>query len=97
MDKHLRSHRRLFDNRAERREGTLHEGEAALFMVGVINGTNDFRVDDLGAGDIFRRCGAGDGDSFTVYEAGFKQLFHQSLYAARAPEVLNMMRAAGAH
>ena len=87
MYKHFRGHRRLLDDRAERREGTFHEGKAALFMVRIINGTNNFRVNDLGAGDIFRRRGAGDGDSFTVYEAGLKQLFHQSLYAASAPEI----------
>ena len=97
MHEHFGRYGGLLDYRAERGEGAFDEGESAFFVVRLVErtdylGVGDFRVRYVFSGGVSR-----DGDCLAVDEARVEQLVHEGLYAAGAPEVFDVVRAARAH
>ena len=98
VHQHLFGHRRLLDHPAVGGQVALEDGDAALGVIGVGQGPDDFGVQDLHRRQILGHGLAGDGHGAPDRpgRASSKRLHHRR-DAAGQVQVLQMVAAARAH
>ena len=96
VHQHLGVHRRLLHHPAVGGQVALEDGDAALGVVGVGQGPDDLRVEDLHRRQVVGHGPAGDGQGRAVDEAGVQQGLHDRRHAAGPVQVLQVVGAAGA-
>ena len=86
---HFRRHGGLLDHAAVGGDVAAQHGDAAVLEVGIVDGSHDLVVEDMGAGfaDVLPHGLAGDGEAVLVDEARLVQLAHDGEYAAGLVEV----------